>query len=281
MEQTFSTTPAVAENRGGLTGFTIKIIALGTMLLDHIYYIFEFTDAIPLWFSWLGRISAPLFLFAMVEGFSHTSNRKKYFLRIYLMSAAMGIVQQLICIFALRPDDFYPQNGIFQTLALLVVLWQGIDWLRSKHIVRGLLALLLPFGVFAAFTVMPQNILPWAGLAAFTVLPVPFFTEGGLPILVEGLILYLFHHHRKLQVSMWAVWVIAYFGVFVMAVAKFSIGEMFTVGYEWMSVFAAIFMLRYNGQRGRSMKGLFYAFYPAHIYILYALSLVLYASING
>ena len=31
-------------------------------------------------------------------------------------------------------------------------------------------------------------------------------------------------------------------------------------------------MLLYNGQRGRGCKALFYAVYPAHIYLLYALS---------
>ena len=35
-------------------------------------------------------------------------------------------------------------------------------------------------------------------------------------------------------------------------------------------------MLCYNGQRGRGCKNLFYAFYPAHIYIFYILSWALY-----
>ena len=49
---------------------------------------------------------------------------------------------------------------------------------------------------------------------------------------------------------------------------------MFTLAYEWLSVFAVFFMLLYNGQRGRGLKRLFYIFYPAHVYLLYALSWV-------
>ena len=51
-----------------LTGFHLKYLALVLMVLDHIHYMFDFTGKIPIWFSQLGRLSAPLFLFCLVEG---------------------------------------------------------------------------------------------------------------------------------------------------------------------------------------------------------------------
>ena len=39
-------------------------------------------------------------------------------------------------------------------------------------------------------------------------------------------------------------------------------------------------MLWYNGQRGRGHKALFYVFYPAHVYVFYALSWGLYLLLN-
>ena len=39
-------------------------------------------------------------------------------------------------------------------------------------------------------------------------------------------------------------------------------------------------MLCYNGRRGGGHKLLFYAFYPAHIYLLYALSWGAYLLLN-
>ena len=47
----------------GLDGTQLKTIALVLMVLDHIHYFFEFTGWVPTWFSMLGRLSAPLFLF--------------------------------------------------------------------------------------------------------------------------------------------------------------------------------------------------------------------------
>ena len=47
--------------------------------------------------------------------------------------------------------------------------------------------------------------------------------------------------------------------------------------YEWMGAFAAIFMLAYNGKRGRNAKRLFYVFYPTHVYLLYILSFMVYS----
>ena len=60
----------------------VGVVALVLMLMDHIHYFFEFTGCIPEWFSMLACLSAPLFLFCTVEGFSHTHDRKRYFFRI-------------------------------------------------------------------------------------------------------------------------------------------------------------------------------------------------------
>ena len=47
-----------------------------------------------------------------------------------------------------------------------------------------------------------------------------------------------------------------------------------------MMVLALPLMLRFNGQRGHGWKWFFYAFYPAHIYIFYALSWILYRTLH-
>ena len=86
----------VREARRGLTSTGLKEIALVLMVLDHIHYIFGFTGWIPEWFSMLGRLSAPLFLFCLVEGFTHTHDRKKYFLKVYVLSVLMSAVLVLM-----------------------------------------------------------------------------------------------------------------------------------------------------------------------------------------
>ena len=39
---------------------------------------------------------------------------------------------------------------------------------------------------------------------------------------------------------------------------------------------AVLLMLLYNGQRGKGHKQLFYWFYPAHVYLLYGASCLVY-----
>ena len=56
-----------------------------------------------------------------------------------------------------------------------------------------------------------------------------------------------------------------------------SLPFMILENYEWMGAFAAIFMLAYNGKRGRNAKRLFYVFYPTHVYLLYILSFMVYS----
>ena len=51
---------------------------------------------------------------------------------------------------------------------------------------------------------------------------------------------------------------------------------MFTTYYDWLGVFAVIGMALYNGQRGSGHKQLFYWFYPAHVYLLYGASCLVY-----
>lgn len=72
------------ERRIGLTAFQLKMLAIVTMLIDH-------TGAVlypeVMAFRYIGRLSFPIFCFILTEGFIHTSNIRKYMLR--LLSFAM------------------------------------------------------------------------------------------------------------------------------------------------------------------------------------------------
>ena len=69
-------------------------------------------------------------------------------------------------------------------------------------------------------------------------------------------------------------------GFMVSSMPGFHWTQMFTMYYEWYGALAAIPMLLYNGKRGGGHKAFFYLFYPAHIYILYALSWGIYFLMN-
>lgn len=274
----------------GLDGTALKTIALVLMVMDHIHYFFEFTGLVPEWFSMLGRLSAPLFLFCAVEGFAHTHDRKRYFLRMWGIGAGMGLLTFLMMYVGVlrRPDGFYPLNGIFLNFVILCVVWQGIDWLRQGRYVRGLLAAFGPvlwgFGV-----VMLASVSGLATPAVFlgsTVLPAwVCVTDGGPMYLVGGVILYLFRDKRGIQLAAWSVWTFGmeFLAVWMMVRSQrgFAFSQMFTVYYEWFSVAAAVLMALYNGRRGAGHKQLFYWFYPAHVYLLYGVSWAVCAAMGA
>ena len=286
METTHTLKPSA-----GLTETGLKWIALVTMVLDHIHYFFGFTGAIPEWFSMAGRVSAPLFLFCLVEGFTHTRSRKKYFAKVYVLSAAMSALLFFMAFggILVRPDGFYPGNGMMTTFAVLMVIWQGIDWLEQRRFGRGLAAVLLPLAwpilanlLSVAFPALATPL----GFAAYSVLPTWGTTgDSSWPVLVMGLVLYLFRRRRKVQVAAFSLYYVLY-GVVYMGLVVSSVmpdfvwTQLFTTYYEIYGILAAPLMLWYNGQRGRGHKALFYAFYPAHIYLLYALSWGLYLLLN-
>ncbi len=289
MEATALTARAETGSRG-LSGTGLKWMALILMVLDHIHYILGFTGEIPEAFSMLGRLAAPLFLFCLVEGFSKTRNRRKYFLKVYLVSVGMSALLVAMNVFGLlrRPDGFYPMNGMMTAFAILMVIYQGIDWLGQKRIVRGLLAVILPLAWPFIFTALVTNVpvlrLPLV-VAGLPLIPTwNTNPDACIPVLLVGIVLYLFRKNRRWQVAAFVavelLYDLVYVGVMVSAMPDFHWTQMFTMYYEWYGALAAVPMLFYNGERGGGHKAFFYVFYPAHIYILYALSWGIYFLMN-
>lgn len=275
----------------GLTGFELKYLALIFMVLDHIHYFFEFTGMIPIWFSWLGRLAAPLFLFCLVEGFTHTHDKKKYFLKIYSISIIMGLIRfgfYNVLDFAVRGDGFIPANAMLSSFVVLLVVLMGIELIRQKKFLIGILAVVIPVilpYLFIYFVYIPYtdnhtvNIL--ASLINFTILPLHvMIQDGGTLTLIEGVILYLFSFckNKNARIYAFVIFELLYgIGLVSLAIGSFNVHTLIFEAYEWMSVFSAIFMLCYNGERGHGNSRFFYLFYPAHIYVLYGISLIAYA----
>ena len=271
--------------RLSLSGFQLKYIALITMVFDHIHYFCDYTGKIPIWFTMIGRLAAPLFLFTVIEGFVHTHNRKKYFLKIYALAILMGLIQFGFYNFLhplVRPDGFFPKNMMLSSFAILLVALQGIAWIQEKKYLKGIPTLLFPL------------MLPWLmlllylsgqdkptftlfiNLLNYTVLPThTSISDGGTWLLLTGIAMYLCHKNLKKEVlafvSVSLVWLLM-----AIVLSRPSFHDLMFKYVEWMEIFAAPLMLCYNGQRGKGSKYLFYVFYPTHIYLLYALSVIFY-----
>lgn len=275
----------------GLSSTGLKWIALILMVLDHIHYFFAYTGQVPEWFSMAGRLAAPLFLFCLVEGFSHTHDRRRYFMKVYAIHLLMsGLLLLMLCgLLPIRPDGFYPMNGMMTSFSILMVVFQGIDWLGEKRWGPGLAAVVLPLAwpVLASMLMgmapalqMPLSVLGYTFLPMWNSNP-----DAGIGTILTGILLYGFRKNRRVQAGVFAGFTVLYYFLYPLLVfsqsPEFHWTMMFTTAYEWYGALAALLMLCYNGERGRGPKAFFYAFYPAHVYILYALSWAAYPLLAG
>lgn len=254
----------------GLDGFTLKIIALGLMTIDHIYEFFS-ADGIPIWFTWLGRLSAPLFFFTMSEGFFHTRNRIIYVERLYLFSMMMSFVR-LIAWKMHISNSAYPivRNNIFETFFLIAFNILLFEFLRDKNtevsikialiFLVVLLEIILPVSVNSLFPTSTSQL-----LGAF--LPCPLLCEGNLPFVALGITFFYLRNNRIKMMIIYCVFSLIFFPF-----SNYSFQNAFYHSYQWMMIFSMPLMLLYNGKKGHGLKYLFYTYYPAHIFLFFLIA---------
>lgn len=75
-----------------MTSFILKIIAVITMLCDHLGYVIfgQFS-----FMNYIGRLSFPIFAFLITEGYKHTKDLKKYFARLLIFAIISQIPYML------------------------------------------------------------------------------------------------------------------------------------------------------------------------------------------
>ncbi len=225
------------ENRSsfGLTGNQLKILAMITMTCDHVGM-----QIFPqvFWLRILGRLAMPIYAYMIAEGCRHTRDRKKYFLRLF----GLGLLCQAVYLLAM--GSWY--QCILMTFSLSVWLIGLLDAAEREKNGKTMGALLA--GVAAAFflcRVLP-DLLPHTDYAIDYGLPGVL-----LPVLIYGA------GTRGLLLGL--------------ALVALEYG-----GVQWFAFLSVPLLLAYNGQRGRANIGkFFYWYYPAHLVVIYGISLLL------
>lgn len=262
------------EIKKGISSFQLKITGIILMVFDHIGEFFGFLGT-PIWFNWLGRLVAPMFLFTSSEGYIHTSNKRKYLFRLlvgfWIMNLGNAIVNKYFHI-----GNGIVINNIFGTLFLGVLymycvdkLTTGIKEKKAKKIFGAIALMLIPI-ILTLVTLLSMyysngnKILLTTAMALMNLVPTPLLVEGGPLFVILAVAFYVFHDKKGLQIaSLIVIALISYFT---------GSGDPFTQNYQWMMLFAAIPIILYNGEKGKGMRNFFYFFYPAHIYILFFIS---------
>ena len=273
----------------GLNSFQLKMIALFFMTVDHFgaYQTLTISRTVNDILRILGRIAAPLFLFLLIEGLRHTRSKWKYLFRLYVTAVLIQIANILFSEY-IAVGFLSPLGNIIPTFTYTALYIICIEWLVSEIKARRTAKALLPM----ALIVMPFLIV-WANnfclensyevvatvLRVFT--PSPFTVEYSFIFVLLGIAWY-FINNKVYNAIVFAILCVLCF--FVPAHLFFTIPiRMFLpvffnafslfVSTQWCMVLAVPFMLLYNGEKGRSLKYLFYGYYPLHQYLLFTLQL--------
>ena len=227
--------------RYGLSGNALKIIAIVSMTLDHIgYHLFPGCHLLRI----LGRLALPIFAYMIAEGCHHTRNPRKYLLTILAVAALC----QLVYFFAM--GSLY--QCILVTFVLSILLIQSMDRARQDESHQTALT----------------TALMWAGVV---------FVCVGLPQLLD-------HTDFAIDYGLWGVLlpVFIYLGrdrrekLLLTAVGLILLALSFSGLTQWFSLAALPLLALYNGERGKwRMKYFFYVYYPIHLAVIYAISLIL------
>lgn len=250
-----------------MTSTTLKIIALVLMFMDHVA---QFIPGAPLWFHWVGRISAPLFMFCMAWGFFYTHDRQKYLIRMYCFGLGMGIVD-IVC------NNIYPDpvafvsNNIFVTLFLVGIITWLIEYRKTDRKMGTQLMIL--FAVYQVITTILCVVAgQWSALTGImsfvgAITANLIFNEGSFIFVFLGVLIYFNKEDQKRLILAYVLFCLAFFSLEWTADPQLS--ALFSTNYQWMMIASLPFMLMYNGEKGRGLKYLFYVFYPVHIVILF------------
>ena len=251
-----------------MTSTALKLLTLVLMFLDHIY---SFIGGAPIWLKWIGRSSAPLFIFAMVWGLYYTRDRRKHLTNMYFWGVGMAVGDILMTV--LVPDAHTaPSNNIFVTLFLIGFVTVMIELLaQKKYKPAGMMLAGLIAAQALGFLLIPsvRDLIPGVpalALVCVAVFPNLLYCEGMFFTVIVGVALYFSRRLPPLAFS--AIYLALSVLMTLSQPVSFSAEGLLYENYQWMMAAALPFMLAYNGKRGRNMKWLFYIFYPAHIYLL-------------
>ena len=239
-----------------MSALILKLIAAASMLADHTgLMLFPDIEMLRI----VGRLAFPIYAFFIAEGFRYTRNRHRYFLRIFLLGAACQLV------YTIAEKDFY--IGVLLTFSLSIIVMAFVD--KVKKAIRG------EENIFETLLAqVSKNKPPKAFVIMFA---------SAASVFVIALV-YMLCKVVEVDYGFWGVMLPVFtslFGERYQRLASFSLGLILmcifiSPGFtnQYYSLVTIPLLCAYNGEPGKPrMKYFFYIFYPAHLALIYLISL--------
>lgn len=223
----------------GLSNNTLKIIAMVSMLIDHIgLMIFPQYKILRI----IGRLAFPIFAYMIAEGALYTRNRKKYFLLIFCMGAGCQ------AIYAIAMQSLY--LNILLTFTLSIATIFSVDNFIDKKTRSSL--------ILAVSTVL--------SVIFISVIAPEIFKEQGFHVDYGylGVLFPVIVYYSKTKTAK------------IISAAAVLVAMAFINEIQVYSLFAIPLLMLYNGKRGRlKLKYVFYIFYPLHLVVIYLIDSII------
>ena len=113
-----------------LTSFDLRLLAMLTMLADHVAKTLVLDSNLTAALGYLGRLAFPIFAFQIVEGYFHTHSFKQYCKRLLVFALLSEIPYNLIMGLS-SPINPFHQNVLWTFLIGLLVI-RGLDRIRER-----------------------------------------------------------------------------------------------------------------------------------------------------
>lgn len=236
----------------GLSGTTIKFIAIAAMLIDHIAWAFVPTYSVfGQIMHVIGRITASIMCFFVAEGYYYTKNVKKYVLRL----AIFALISHVPFIFFETENiSILGNTGVIYTLCLSLIA------LIAYHKIKNILLKYLSITALSIMAFLGD----WMCIAIFMTLN--FWKHRG--------------NFKKQAIGHCSI---TFIFVGIMCWIYYSAGYPITYGFFQLGMILALPILYlYNGKKGKFAekhkkfsKWVFYIFYPLHLIILGLLKAIL------
>lgn len=235
----------------GFNGNQLKLIAIVAMTLDHLIWTVCPGYSTEWWvvlFHILGRLTAPIMWFFIVEGYHYTHNIKKYAIRLFSLAIVSHFAYNFCFGISFIPfkTTVFNQTGVVWSLAWgLVILYinESTGWKPWQKTLCTLLVCVITF---------PSD---WSCIATMAIL----FMGAN-------------RGNFKKQMMWMMIWTAVYAAVYFVFIdrvyALIQFGTCLTIP-----------LLRlYNQERGtfKGMGKLFYLYYPAHLFLLGLLRILLW-----
>ena len=245
-----------------LSGSTLKWIACISMLIDHTAFLLigcgvlnTISPDTPAFHMWLklyftmrciGRIAFPIYVFLLTEGIVHTSNWKRYAIRL----GVFAVLSELPFDWMMhtQQSSVWEDQNVFFTLLIGLITIKSAEFICSK----------------ADKTDERLQLFFWlAATAAGCITAELMNTDYSYIGVILAVLLYLYRKDRQKQCIFGFLWKLCHVG---------------RTSYILGTAAAFLLIYAYNGQKGSSAgKYLFYGFYPAQILLVSLLYLILFA----